>query len=49
MNRDKDHLRLLGVFHYVHAALLSCTTSFGVIYMGFMATMLPMFATEIEA
>lgn len=49
MNRDQAHLKLLGIFHYVHAALLSCTTSFGVVYMGFMAAMMPMIASEIEA
>ncbi|HUG67738.1 MAG TPA: hypothetical protein VMM76_08295 [Pirellulaceae bacterium] len=49
MNRDQDHLRLLGLFHYVHAALLSCTTSFGVVYVGFFATMMPMITSEIEA
>jgi len=49
MNRDQDHLKLLGMFHYVHAALLSCTTSFGVVYMGFVAAMMPMIASEIEA
>ncbi len=49
MKRDQDHLKLLCIFHYVNAALVSCSTFFGVIYMGFMATMLPMMASEIEA
>lgn len=49
MNRDHDHLRMLVIFHYVHAALVTCSTSFGVIYLGFFATMMPMIASEIEA
>jgi hypothetical protein len=49
MNRDQDHLRLLGIFYYVHAALISCTTSFGVVYLGFFAAMMPMMASEMEA
>lgn len=49
MKRDKDHLQLLCVFHYVQAAWVSCSTSIGVIYMGFMAAILPMIASDIEA
>ena len=49
MNRDQDHLRLLGLFHYVQATLIACSTSFGVVYLGFAATMMPMMAAEMKA
>ncbi|MBC8352405.1 MAG: hypothetical protein H8E66_10485 [Planctomycetes bacterium] len=49
MNRDHDHLRLLGLFLYIRAGMMACSTSLGVVYIGFFATMMPIAMAEVEA